>query len=90
MKNYKGEKKNILKVILILFIITAVGFCVYYFYGLYKMNQLSEMTFQEMLAYTTKDNQEVVITVGIIKNDEMSYEVYGENGNCITSRRAYL
>ena len=63
-----------------MFIITAVGFCVYYFYGLYKMNQLSEMTFQEMLAYTTKDNQEVVITVGIIKNDEMSYEVYGENG----------
>lgn len=80
MKNYKWERKNILKVILILFLITAIGFCVLYFYGLYKMNQLSEMTFQEMLAYTTKDNQEAVITVGVIKNGEMSFEVYGENG----------
>ncbi len=38
------------------------------------------MTFEDMLAYTTKDNKDAIITVGIIQNDKMTYDVYGENG----------
>jgi CubicO group peptidase (beta-lactamase class C family) len=80
MKRYKWEKRKILKVILIIFLVTAAGFGGYFLYGLYKINQLSEMTFKDMLAYTTKDNKDAVITVGMIRNGKMTYNVYGENG----------
>ena len=80
MKKYKWEKKKILKSILIIVLVTVVGFGGYRIYGSYKINQLSKMTFQEMLAYTTKDKKGAVITVGIIQNDKMVYDVYGENG----------
>ncbi|MDF2473938.1 MAG: beta-lactamase [Anaerocolumna sp.] len=80
MKKYIWGKKKILKAIFIIVLVTAVGFGSYCIYGLYKINQLSKMTFNEMLVYTTKDNKDVVITVGIINNGKMTYEVYGENG----------
>jgi CubicO group peptidase (beta-lactamase class C family) len=80
VKKCKWGKKKILKVILIIFLITAAGFGGYCIYGLYKINQLSKMTFVEMLAYTTKDNKDAAIKVGIIKNGKMTYDVYGENG----------
>ena len=84
MKKYKWEKKKILKSILIIVLVTVVGFGGYRIYGSYKINQLSKMTFQEMLAYTTKDKKGAVITVGIIQNDKMVYDVYGENGIKLT------
>ena len=74
-----GEKK-ILKVILIIVLVFTVGVGGYYFYGLYKLNELSSMTFKEMLTYTTKDNEDAVLTVGIIQNDKMTFELYGKNG----------
>jgi CubicO group peptidase (beta-lactamase class C family) len=58
----------------------SVGFGGYCIYGLNRINQLSKMIFKDMLAYTTKDNKDAVITVGIINNGKMTYEVYGENG----------
>lgn len=81
MKKSKWRKKRILKVILIIVLVIAAGIGGYSIYGLYNVNKLSSMTFEEMLAYTTKDNKNAVITVGIIKNGEMTYDVYGENGN---------
>ena len=80
MKKNKWRKKRVLKVALVIILLIAVGISGYYIYGSYKINQLSNMTFRDMLAYTTKDNKDAVITVGIIQNDEMTYEVYGENG----------
>jgi CubicO group peptidase (beta-lactamase class C family) len=79
VKKCKWGKKKILKVILIIVLVTVVGFGGYCIYGLHKINQLSKMTFKEMLAYTTKDNKDAVITVGIIKNGKMTYDIYGEN-----------
>jgi len=78
-KNKRG-KKRILKVILVIVLLIAVGIGGYSIYGSYKINQLSDMTFEDMLAYTTKDNKDAIITVGIIQNDKMTYDVYGENG----------
>ncbi len=34
----------------------------------------------KVLEYTTKDNADAVITVGITKDGELSCTVYGENG----------
>jgi CubicO group peptidase (beta-lactamase class C family) len=80
VKKCKWGKKKILKVILIIVLVIATGIVGYGTYGLYKINQLSSMTFKDMLAYTTKDNKNAVITIGIIKNGKMTYDVYGENG----------
>lgn len=49
-------------------------------YSKYQMSKIPGLSFRETLAYTTKDNRSAVITVGIIKNGNASYTVYGENG----------
>ncbi len=49
-------------------------------YGGRQMSRLPELTFTEALAYTTKNNPDAVITVGIIKDGQISYKVYGKDG----------
>jgi len=80
VRKNKWKLKRILKVFLVIVLLFVVGIGGYSIYGSYKINQLSNMTFIDMLAYTTKDNKDAIITVGIIQNDKMTYEVYGENG----------
>jgi CubicO group peptidase (beta-lactamase class C family) len=48
--------------------------------GKYLMSKIPKLSFQESLEYTTKNNDDAVITVGIIKDGNASYTVYGENG----------
>jgi CubicO group peptidase (beta-lactamase class C family) len=74
-----GKKKILLSIAIIIFIIIA-GFVGYSIYGSYKLNQLSGMSFEEMLDYATKDHKEALITVGIIQDGNMTCDVYGENG----------
>lgn len=80
MKKCIWGKRKILKVIVILVLLIAVGFGGYCVYGSYKLNELSRMTFNEMLHFTAEDNKDAVITVGIIQNGKMTYDVYGDNG----------
>lgn len=49
----------------------------------YRISRIPHMTFDDMLAYTTKNNGKAVITVGMIQNGEASYTVYGENGSVL-------
>ncbi len=49
-------------------------------YSKHQMEKIPDLSFEEVLAYTTKDNSKAVISVGIIKNGQVSYKVYGENG----------
>lgn len=49
-------------------------------YGKYQIGKIPELSFMEALKYTTKDNTDAVITVGIINDGESSFKVYGENG----------
>jgi CubicO group peptidase (beta-lactamase class C family) len=44
------------------------------------MNKIPGMSFQECLEYTTKGNEDAVITVGIIQDGKASYTVYGADG----------
>lgn len=61
--------------------ISIIGVCVgYYYYVTVQSSKIPEMSFEEMLQYTTKNNPDGVITVGIIKDGKVSYHVYGENG----------
>ena len=69
-----------------LFIISAVAFGIalifsgIMIYGKYQMSKLPELSFSEVLEYTTKNNSDAIITVGIVKDGQASYKVYGENG----------
>ncbi len=50
------------------------------FFVKYQMNKIPKISFREALEYTTKDNPDAVISVGIIKSGQATYKVYGENG----------
>lgn len=52
-------------------------------YGKYQAGKIPGLTFEEALAYTVKDVPNAVITVGIIKDGQTSYQVYGENGKVL-------
>ncbi|MGP6147630.1 serine hydrolase domain-containing protein [Jeotgalibaca sp. A122] len=80
MKIHKWRKKKMLMVILMIMGFVAAGVGGYIIYGSYKINELSKMTFEEMLDFTVKNNKDAVITVGIIQNGKTTYKVYGENG----------
>lgn len=49
-------------------------------YARHQMNKIPALSFQEALEYTTKGNEEAIITVGIIKDGQTSYTVYGADG----------
>lgn len=49
-------------------------------YGKYQISKIPELSFAEVLEYTTKDNEDACITVGIVKGGQVSWRVYGENG----------
>ena len=73
------KRRILLVVILMIFAIcmTAGGFILY---GKSQMKKLPGLSFAESLAYTTKDNPDAVISVGIIRDGKTSFTVYGENG----------
>ena len=73
------KKRILLAVILMIFAIcmTAGGFILY---GKSQMKKLPGLSFAESLAYTTMDNPDAVISVGIIRDGKASFTVYGENG----------
>ena len=47
------------------------------------MKKIPALTYMEALEYTTEDKPEAVITIGIIKDGQISYTVYGENGKVL-------
>ena len=57
--------------------LAAAGLAVY---GKSQMAKVPGLTFREALEYTTRGNKDAVITVGIVKDGETSWTVYGENG----------
>lgn len=74
------KRKKIWLIILLVILVIVIGLGGYSLYGQHQMKKMETMTFEEMLAYTTQDNSDAVISVGIIRNNEMAYDVYGENG----------
>lgn len=74
-----SKKKKIIAAVSIVLCI-ALGLGGLMIYGNRQMSKLPELTFIETLEYTTKNNPDTVITVGIIKDRQISYKVYGNNG----------
>lgn len=74
----KSRKKK-LKWFLLVAVLLLAGAGVFFAVVSHRMSLLPKMTFEQMLAYTTKDNKDAVITMGIIQDGKMSYTVYGNN-----------
>ena len=74
------KRKNIVIVIVSCLSLLLIAFLVYVFIGISQMKKVPSLSFKDALEYTTKDNKEALITVGIIKDGKTEYRVYGENG----------
>jgi CubicO group peptidase (beta-lactamase class C family) len=81
----KIRKKKIGWIISISVLIVCVGVGVFWTVSSYQMSLVPSMTLDEMIEYTTKDNKQAIITIGIIKDGEMTYTVYGSNASVLPS-----
>lgn len=80
MSRTKKRMKRWIIIISVILVCAALAIGGMMIYGKYQISKIPGLTFTEALAYTTKDNPDAVITVGIIKDKESSFKVYGENG----------
>lgn len=80
MQDTKKKKRLILKIIGIIVACILIGIVGVSLYGKYQMSKIPDLSFEEALQYTTQDNENAIITVGIIKDGEASFTVYGNNG----------
>ena len=80
MRKIKGRTKKIMAILIAVVPVIALIFGGIMIYGRYQMGKIPELSFKEALEYTTKDNSDAVLTVGIVRNGQISYKVYGENG----------
>ncbi|MDO5602752.1 MAG: hypothetical protein Q4G07_08280, partial [Oscillospiraceae bacterium] len=58
-------------------------------YGKYQMSKIPDLTFYECLQYTTKNDPNAMITVGYIKDGEVTCKVFGENGKDLSNEEAH-
>lgn len=52
-------------------------------YGKAQMKKIPSLTFMDALEYTTQGKPDVKISIGAIKNGQISFTVYGENGQIL-------
>ncbi|MDW7661747.1 MAG: serine hydrolase domain-containing protein [Bacillota bacterium] len=79
------HKKKKLKYFGLVLLVVALGSGIFGLVISYQMSLIPSMTFEEMMSYTTEDNEKAVISVGIIQNGEMSSFVYGNNRTLLTN-----
>lgn len=56
-------------------------------YGKAQMGKVPGLTFEDALNYTTKDKPDARITVGIIKDGQASFTVYGNNAQILPAEK---
>lgn len=52
-------------------------------YGKVQMGKIPGLTFEDALKYTTRGKPDARITVGIIKDGQLSFTVYGGDGQIL-------
>lgn len=76
----KSKKKKAFFIISAIILVVALSVGSYAIYGNYQMSKIPGLSFNDALNYTLESNSDAVITVGIIQNDKVSYNVYGKDG----------
>lgn len=76
--NIKTKKRiKILGFLVMIVVLTTSSFTLYINH---QMSKIPGMSYEEVLEYTTQDNEYARITVGIIRDGKAEYSVYGNNG----------
>ena len=76
-----SRKRRIAIILLSVVLCAALGITGLMMYGKAQMAKVPGLTFQEALAYTLQGKKDAVITVGIIKDGQSSWTVYGEDAH---------
>lgn len=76
MKTHK--KKKMIYIGLVLMVL-AFGGGIFSLVIAHQMNLIPTMSFEEMMEYTTEDNEKAIISVGIIQNGEIKRFIFGNN-----------
>lgn len=87
MKGKRKRKKKILVGVLmtlvILFVIAGVWYGIQVHFSHKLLTRVETMSFEELMKEALTDKKEARVTVGIIKNGQMTYEVYGNDGKIL-------
>ena len=79
----KSRKKKIILILVSVMLCVALVLGGLMIYGEAQMGKIPGLTFMDALKYTTQGKPDARITVGIIKNGQASFTVYGENGQIL-------
>lgn len=80
------NKKKIIFVLITIVLILVLFFIGYGIYGKFQMDKIPGLSFKEALNYTLEANEKGIITVGIVKDGQASYRVYGKDGAELPSK----
>lgn len=85
MENIMKKKslKTIIAIILALCLVAAAVLIALSAYGKKQLEKVPSLSFEEALKFTAKGNRDAVITVGIIKDGNADFSVYGEDGKLL-------
>lgn len=79
----RGKRKHIMIGIIIVILCIIIGIFAFLQFMKYQMKKIPAMTSNEIINYTTSGKENAVITVGIIKDGQVTYTVYGEDGKVL-------
>lgn len=76
----RKKRKKLVSIILIVVLVIISALVALTLFSRHQMGKIPHMSFDDVLNYSTKGNKNAVITVGVIKNGEALFTVYGEDG----------
>jgi len=83
----KSRKKKIILILASVILCAAVVLSGLMIYRKAQMGKIPGLTFMDALNYTTQGKPDARITVGIIKDGQVSFTVYGENGQILPEEK---
>ncbi|MDD4097009.1 MAG: serine hydrolase [Oscillospiraceae bacterium] len=76
----KKKAREALFILIAVILIAGLAVFGYVLYGKYQASKIPDMSFEDCLNFTLKGNDQALITVGIIKDGQATYTVYGKDG----------
>lgn len=74
----RGKKTRFIIIVVALIVVLIIGIVA--IYGNYQMSKIPGLSFKDCLNYTLKGKDDAVVTVGIFKDGQATYTVYGKDG----------
>lgn len=77
----------VLKILLILILIVIFLGIILFIYKMFQLKKLEKMSSDDVIDYITKNNNEIKISIAIIKDEEVTYQVYEKNGKILNNTK---